>query len=193
MASEYIITAKYRYSGGLYHNLAHKYGKFYFVNSDLYEGECKYGKTDGFGVYTYADGSQYTGFFSYGQACGIGTFTTPTSICKGTWRLDRKHGQFYKTDREQNKTYKQVWIRDVLISSRLVQYIAPEYLQTTKKKQHQPHTVHHTSCIGCTDAPADMVIISCGHMVLCQECITQCSNCPMCRGPLDSFIKVYRG
>lgn len=201
MSSENIITAKYRYKGTVYKNLAHKYGEFKFINLDTYKGECKYGKIDGFGTYSYADGTEYTGFFSFGTACGIGTLSNAATIYKGTWRLDKKHGNFYKTDKLQDKTYRQVWIRDVLISSHEVQYIPPERLGTAKQnkkinRQNKTNATHpipvlKSLCIGCSEQPANMAIINCGHVALCAGCVKQCTICPMCRGTLGQVIKIY--
>ena len=202
MATDHIITSKYKYKGSVYQNLAHKYGEFNFVNSDSYKGECKYGKIDGFGTYTYADGSCYTGFFSYGKSCGIGTLSNMNFIYKGTWRLDKKHGHFYKTDKINYKTYKQIWVRDILVSCHETQYIAPDRLETTKNKfknfTHTPNnmidkpkTLRQTLCIGCSTVPANMASVECGHLALCKDCITLCTVCPMCRVPLKQVIKIF--
>jgi len=50
-------------------------------------------------------------------------------------------------------------------------------------------------CVICMDEPANMVIIPCGHMVMCQNC---CHNditfCPMCRKSFtkDQLLRVYK-
>lgn len=52
-------------------------------------------------------------------------------------------------------------------------------------------------CVVCMDRPADSAVIPCGHMCACDSCLraVQASampQCPMCRGPVTSVIRIYR-
>ena len=49
-------------------------------------------------------------------------------------------------------------------------------------------------CAVCFDAPKIMLIVPCGHKCMCNGCATQLKNgghsCPICRGPINSILKV---
>ena len=46
-------------------------------------------------------------------------------------------------------------------------------------------------CVVCMDAPLQMVLVPCGHMCVCEECAQQISQCPICRKPTQSTMKVF--
>lgn len=47
-------------------------------------------------------------------------------------------------------------------------------------------------CVVCITNARSHVIIPCGHMCLCQDCMPAiCGSCPMCRGPATSIMRVY--
>lgn len=52
-------------------------------------------------------------------------------------------------------------------------------------------------CAVCMERPADTAVVPCGHMCGCFSCLqgirgTANAQCPMCRGPLTSTIRIYR-
>jgi protein neuralized len=53
-------------------------------------------------------------------------------------------------------------------------------------------------CTICLERMADSAVIPCGHMCGCNECLEEVRKsarpeCPMCRGPVSSILKIYRG
>jgi hypothetical protein len=49
------------------------------------------------------------------------------------------------------------------------------------------------SCIVCMERPSDVAVVPCGHFCLCEECAAKCNNCPICRGPKGSLLKIFMG
>jgi (p)ppGpp synthase/HD superfamily hydrolase len=117
-------------------------------------------------------------------------------VQKGTWRADRRHGVFYCTVKGDNKTYRQTWIRDILISQHETQYMSINALQTTKVnlqcdaiKKFAP--LRQTMCLGCSASPADVAIVACGHVCVCVNCVAMCTQCPICRVPIGQTLKLF--
>ena len=49
-----------------------------------------------------------------------------------------------------------------------------------------------TSCRVCMTRKANVVILPCAHLSTCGECTTQMNGgCPICRGPIKGFVRVY--
>ena len=51
-------------------------------------------------------------------------------------------------------------------------------------------------CVVCQDTKADHVVIPCGHLVLCKECVNDLdtemkSTCVLCRANVTNIIKIY--
>ena len=48
-------------------------------------------------------------------------------------------------------------------------------------------------CIVCVDNPREAVFVPCGHLVSCLTCASNLidQGCPMCRGDIVTFLKVY--
>lgn len=193
-----LLKSNYSYEGDIIDNEPHGKGIFSYVNGDRYTGQCKHGKLDGFGVYTFKSGAKYTGFFSYGKQHGVGTFEDEKNIYKGTWRNDRKHGMFYRTQKQLFNTYLQKYIRGRLINYTTVQYIRPELLLTTKrnplysrKKYNIRYKGENKQCIGCYDNSTNATNSKCGHVIMCDKCLSKCETCPICRAPIEHVIKLY--
>jgi hypothetical protein len=49
------------------------------------------------------------------------------------------------------------------------------------------------ACCVCWSAPADMAAVPCGHLVLCRDDARRITQCPICRAPVESFLRVFRG
>lgn len=47
-------------------------------------------------------------------------------------------------------------------------------------------------CAVCWEKPSDAAVIPCGHMCGCYGCLQDVRECPMCRGPKTSVIRIYR-
>jgi hypothetical protein len=58
-------------------------------------------------------------------------------------------------------------------------------------KEKQPDDVNFTVCVVCLDKPRDTLIVDCKHLVLCQECLTSISQCPICRCQIKTTINVF--
>merc|ERR1712113_109740 len=53
-------------------------------------------------------------------------------------------------------------------------------------------------CVVCLERRADTAVVPCGHMCGCETCLkglqaSKHAECPMCRGPVTSTIRIYRG
>merc|ERR1711879_148432 len=52
------------------------------------------------------------------------------------------------------------------------------------------------ACAVCLEQPANAAVVPCGHMCACYACLEMLqissSLCPICRGPVDSVIRIYR-
>lgn len=193
-----LLNANYTYEGNIVDNEAHGKGVFRYANNDKYIGECKFGKLDGFGKYFYKSGAIYTGFFSYGKMHGIGTFEDQVNIYKGQWRNDKKHGLFYRTQKSLFQTFIQKYNRGKLIKSEICQYIQPSALQTSKvnpiksqKKYQVYYKGNEKKCMGCSDKPSNSTNVSCGHVIMCYDCLSKCDRCPICRAPTEHIIKLF--
>lgn len=44
----------------------------------------------------------------------------------------------------------------------------------------------------CLEKPIDIVLLECGHQVVCEICVSFCGNsCPVCRQKIVRWIKTY--
>ena len=51
------------------------------------------------------------------------------------------------------------------------------------------------SCVVCLNNPREVVTLDCGHISLCSDCaqlLPQPHRCPVCRGPIQRFVPIYR-
>jgi len=192
-----ILYSNYTYEGDIMDNEPHGNGRFVFANGDIYTGSCRFGKLDGFGIYKFANGDKYTGFFSYGKFHGMGTLENRINISKGNWRIDLKHGVFYKTNKLNKRTHLQRWKNNRLIKDKIIQYVQPKALQTTKKNPNKNKKYQiafkgdFKKCIGCYDNAINCANDRCGHVVMCVDCLSKCEQCPICRAPIYNIIKLF--
>lgn len=194
-----LLKSNYSYEGDVINNEPHGNGIFSYQNGDRYIGQCKFGKLDGYGKYIYRTGAVYIGFFSYSRLHGIGTFEDKKNIYKGPWRCDKKHGMFYRTRKIDYTTFIQVWKKGKLISEKKTQYIRPELLLTIKKnplnnkgnKKQIRYKGKNAECVGCCDNATNATNDRCGHVVMCDKCLSKCEVCPICRCPIGNIIKLF--
>jgi hypothetical protein len=216
MSGFIIFNNNYNYEGGILNDLPHGKGIFYYNNGDKYIGDCKVGKPDGFGKYYYHNGDFYKGFFSNGKMNGIGTYETNKCIYKGSWREDKKSGNFIKTNKQKNNTYLQLWVDNIKTENKIIQYIQPAALETYKYNpayQNKHQTKHQTKCqnkyqtkyqtkyknksntekkcVACFDKSMNATNTTCGHISMCYECLSKCDKCPICRVNISQIIKLY--
>jgi hypothetical protein len=192
------LSNNYTYEGDILYNEPHGYGVFFYANGDRYVGQCQFGRSDGFGTYYYKTGDVYSGYFSYGKFHGVGTFEDTINITKGSWRLDRKHGNFIRTNKIEQITIRQLWLKNKLQHEELIQYIPKESLATIAKNPNkQPKKMQisykgkQTMCIGCLTNPISACNPRCGHVCMCYDCLTKCEKCPICRCSMDKPIKLF--
>ena len=186
----------YTYEGDIKNNIPHGIGIYYYNNGDRYVGDCRFGFPDGFGKYNYSNGSYYMGFFSSGKRHGIGTFENAKFIYKGSWRMNQRHGFMTQTNKEDNTTFEQQWIKGKLKEKKQIQYVQPSALQTQKQNPKYIHRkqkpiTYDKLCIGCCDAPMNIAVKRCGHVSMCERCIEKCDRCPICRVKIDEKIKLF--
>ncbi|XP_047128119.1 radial spoke head 1 homolog isoform X1 [Hydra vulgaris] len=71
----------------------HGFGKCYFTNGDIYEGQYEHGKRHGSGNYQFVSGAQYIGEYQNGKKHGCGTINNPDgSKYEGQWFNGQKNG-----------------------------------------------------------------------------------------------------
>ncbi len=193
-----ILASNYTYEGSIFNKEPHGKGIFYYANGDKYVGSCKFGKPDGFGIYYFKNGGIYTGFFSFGKIHGIGTYEDEKNIYKGTWRNDKKHGTFLKTNKKKTTTSQQLWIKDKKINNLKIQYIQPAALETTEinpirkpKKYQTTYKSKEKKCIICLERTTNATNDRCGHVALCYECLAKCDKCPICRCNIGNIIRLF--
>jgi Zinc finger, C3HC4 type (RING finger) len=46
-------------------------------------------------------------------------------------------------------------------------------------------------CVICLENEAIMAIVPCGHTAFCNGCITKCTQCPICRAPIQGVLRIY--
>jgi len=184
----------YEYIGDKHNDLPHGKGKFIFTNKNIYEGECKFGFPDGFGKYIFSNGDILTGFFSAGEINGLGTFENSNIITKGSWRNNKKHGNFVKTKKDENKTFKELWQNDKLISQSEIEYYHPEILMVTKKrfknKKYNRTFNNKAKCGECNNI-ANATSTECGHVYLCYTCLIKYKICPICMIPIEKYLVLF--
>ena len=59
-----------------------------------------------------------------------------------------------------------------------------------------PQAAPTTSCLDCKvcfDEPANVLLIPCKHLVLCEACAALTLTCPICRGSVSETLLVYPG
>merc|ERR1712151_1152091 len=69
----------------------------------------------------------------------------------------------------------------------------PAELETasTEKPESSKHKKRKKKlCVICMDKEAAYAVVPCGHQCLCQTCSQQ-TLCPICRGPLESTLKIF--
>lgn len=50
-------------------------------------------------------------------------------------------------------------------------------------------------CIICLSNPREIVLLNCGHLCLCADCVTELPEpllCPVCRQPVERYVTTYR-
>ena len=52
-------------------------------------------------------------------------------------------------------------------------------------------SVNEKTCRICYVDERNTVFVRCGHMVACQLCAQQVSDCPVCRRPIEQVIRVW--
>jgi hypothetical protein len=193
-----VLSNNYTYEGDILYNEPHGFGSFHYTNGDRYVGQCQFGRSDGYGTYYYKSGATYIGYFSFGKFHGVGTFEDSKNITKGSWRLDRKHGHFIKTNKIEQTTVRQLWIKHRIRKEETIQYIPPNALKTTAKNPNkQPKTLQitykgtHIMCIGCSSNPVSACNPQCGHVCMCYDCLNKCDKCPICRCGMEQPIKLF--
>ncbi len=188
-----ILKDNYVYEGDIIGDVQHGNGKMIYQNGDIYDGNFSYGKFDGYGKYSYADGASYTGYFLYGMYSGTGTYEDNNIILCGEWRNDYKHGGFFKTNKKEYKTTRQIWVDNICISEIPIQYMSSDMLQTKPKihKQTSCVKIHEKKCITCLDNIADSTNNLCGHICMCYGCLLKVDECPICRCPINLVLKLY--
>lgn len=64
-------------------------------------------------------------------------------------------------------------------------------LKKDKSKKKKPKKENHEQCVICLDAPADFLVVPCGHQCGCQACLNNIRDgkCPICRNNLSGIVR----
>ena len=193
-----ILQDNYTYEGCIRNKEPHGKGIFIYNKGDVYRGMCRWGKPDGFGEYNYKSGGKYTGYFSYGRLHGVGTYEDDKNIYKGNWRCDKKHGSFYRTSKVEKTSFLHDWRKGKLVKCKAIEYLEPKTLITLRyapkrvvKKKKEPYKGNGKTCVACCVNIPNATNVLCGHVVMCEGCLSKCSRCPICRKTMGKIIKLY--
>jgi len=70
--------------------------------------------------------------------------------------------------------------------------VASRPLQASASAPVSGETEDESLCKICYDAPMDAVLFPCRHQCCCYACSEQLHECPVCRTPFTSAVKIYR-
>ncbi len=48
-----------------------------------------------------------------------------------------------------------------------------------------------TLCVSCSRYQRSVVLIPCGHLILCVACAHSLASCPMCQSDISATLKIY--
>jgi len=51
--------------------------------------------------------------------------------------------------------------------------------------------VGENECVVCLAAPADHVLVPCGHNCVCEDCCGVITSCPMCRASIEKAVRIF--
>ncbi|CAE7272354.1 Neurl1b [Symbiodinium sp. CCMP2592] len=100
----------------------------------------------------------------------------------------------------------QLQVEILELSERLEAARELEKLEAEEKEKHLAETrecqASHLSypdwtalsrsvCAVCWEPSADRVAVPCGHQCVCEGCLAKVSACPVCRQPVECFLKVF--
>jgi len=164
-----------------------------------YEGSLLNDEPHGYGMLRTGN-ITYTGFFKMSKMHGLGTIMTDTYIEKGPWKNNQRDGLFryldisrgisyiitYENNKLLNKTPSSIqFTRESLTTT--PPHIKPIY----KKKKSIENHPYSIQCNICCTCECNVVIIPCGHVVACRECLEKCVNCPTCRSGILQIYNIY--
>ena len=69
----------------------------------------------------------------------------------------------------------------------------PKRVRRSPEKQQTSQTSSGWECKVCFDAPVNVLLIPCKHLVVCETCAALIKTCPVCRGRVSETLRVYPG
>ena len=69
----------------------------------------------------------------------------------------------------------------------------PKRARRLPPREHAARTTSCLECKVCFDEPANVLLIPCKHIVLCEACAALSQTCPICRGSVSETLLVYPG
>lgn len=60
-----------------------------------------------------------------------------------------------------------------------------------KEKVEPPETEEDNECVVCLESKKEYAVVPCGHLCLCEGCIPNLKECPICRGEMITAMKIY--
>lgn len=80
--------------------------------------------------------------------------------------------------------------REITTSNMLLE-ISKLLVEKNREKKSSPKR-SDAECSICMVEPPQTVILECGHQCVCLNCINSLETCPLCRGEITRWVKVYR-
>jgi hypothetical protein len=145
-----------------------------YINAQLHHGLIS-----GQGVKVATNGDLYRGMFRNGLIHGEGTmlYAGSNDVYTGSWLAERRFGQGKMVYGKTGNVYVGEWRDGRRHGSGTMSYKqADEELQM---------------CHICYSNEIDALFYRCGHILACEVCARQCSECPICRRPVDAVVKIF--
>lgn len=64
-------------------------------------------------------------------------------------------------------------------------------MRMARTKQNYTDDERTTECVICMERPRVTAMVPCGHVSTCTKCTAGLHDCPICRAPVDSTLRVY--
>ena len=99
-----------------------------------------------------------------------------TLLCGILYRAIKKHRE--QRDRQQ-----------------FIQDVRQLRLQAERRREEEANNETENTCIVCLANPREIVLLDCGHLCLCADCVTQLPEpmlCPICRQSVERYVTTYR-
>ena len=151
----------------------------YYFGGQYLKTSIKNGRPHGHCIRINTAGDAYAGNCVSGLYSGHGTMNFANGdTYTGNWAEGDPHGQGTMVYGTTGNTYTGGWKNGRRHGKGTMQFeVADEDLAI---------------CRICYETEMDALFYRCGHVVACEECARQVSDCPVCRRPVDAVVKIWK-